>query len=80
LLNGLRKGRRSKMDIILSRSRLAHLASMPGLGHATVSKGDLQQILLDTGGEIMASGELWEITSKHLGVGVYRVSTKRKDR
>ena len=56
------------------------LASMPGLGHTTMTKAELKKLLLDTGGQIMAQGSLWEITSKHLGAGVYRVSTKRRKR
>lgn len=57
---------------------LKHLASMPGLGHASVTREQLREIMLSTGGEMILLARLYEITSKHLGGGVYRVSTKEK--
>jgi len=59
---------------------LNFLASMPGLGHTTLKRKELQDLLESTGGQMMAQDRLWEITTKHLGAGVYRVSTKRWDR
>jgi hypothetical protein len=53
------------------------LTSMPGLAHSTVKRKQLQSILLSTGGQIMCNGRLYEITQKHLGGGVYRISTSR---
>jgi len=63
------------------RTRLLNfLASMPGLGHDVVDRGELRDLLRSTGGQIMSHGTLWEITSKHLGGGMYRVSTTRWSR
>ena len=56
---------------------LNFLATMPGLGHTTVTKDELRELLTQTGGQMMAQGSLWEIVSKHLGAEVYRVTTKR---
>lgn len=39
----------------------------------TVNKKELQQILLDTDGWILANGEAYDIKSKHLGAGIYKV-------
>lgn len=58
---------------------LDHLAAMPTYGHGTVERKELKEIMLQTGGEMMACGELWEIKSKHLGAGVYKLSLKKKD-
>ena len=55
---------------------LNNLCSMPGLAHGTVTKEVLRDILLSTGGQLMACGRLYEIVSKHLGAGVYRVHLK----
>lgn len=58
-------------------SALNHLRSMPGVAHATVTTTELREIMLTTGGQMLANGTLWEITQKSLGAGVYRISTKR---
>ena len=52
---------------------LNHLASMPGVSHTTMTRKQLQALLLDTDGQVMAAGGLWEVASKHLGAGIYRV-------
>ena len=57
---------------------LNHLASMPGLAHTTVERKELKQILLDTDGQLMACGRLWDIESRHLGAGVYRIKLKER--
>lgn len=56
---------------------LNHLASMPGLAHASITRSQLKRILLDTGGQMLLVGRLYEIVSRHLGAGIYRVSTKQ---
>lgn len=56
--------------------QLNHLASMPGLGHTTMRKRELADALTRTGGQLILFGRLYDITSQHLGAGVYRVSTK----
>ena len=51
--------------------------TMPELAHITVDKKDLKELLLNTGGNILAYGILYDIVTKHLGAGVYKVSLKR---
>lgn len=53
--------------------QLNFLAAMP-LGHTTMSRHDLQEVLLETGGNMLACGRLYDIVTKDLGVGVYKVS------
>jgi hypothetical protein len=53
---------------------LNFLCSAPEHRHTTMSNEDLKQILLDTGGQAMACGRLWNIKSQYLAAGVYRVS------
>ena len=61
-----------------SEDVLKHLASMPGVGHASVTRATLREIMLSTGGELILLGRVYDITSKHLGGGIYRVSTKEQ--
>lgn len=42
----------------------------------TVDKKQLKEILMETGGNIIACGYVWDIKSKHLGAGVYKISLK----
>ncbi len=53
-----------------------HLWASPGLSTITLRRKPLQAFLEATGGNIMARGHLWDITTKHLGAGVYQVSTE----
>lgn len=39
-----------------------------------MTKDDLRTILLDTGGNVMACGTLYDIVAKPLGAGVYKVT------
>ena len=55
-----------------------HLWSMPGLSNMTMRTKQLRAFLEATGGTAMARGRLWDIESKHLGAGVYRVRLKEK--
>lgn len=57
---------------------LRHLASMPDSAHATCKLNVLQKIMLDTGGQIMGRGKLYEIISKRVCPGVYRISLELK--
>lgn len=50
----------------------------PNLADMTVETKDLKELLLATGGSVIARGMLWDIKSQSLGAGVYRVSLKRK--
>jgi len=43
----------------------------------TMDRKDLKEILLETGGNIIACGVLYDIETKSLGADVYRVFLKR---
>jgi len=51
---------------------------IPHLAEVVVPRKVLREILLSTGGEILACGDFWTIKSKHLGVGVYRIFLKKR--
>ena len=51
--------------------------TVPHLARTTMTRKELKETLLDTEGCILANGSMWDIVSKHLGVGVYRVTLKR---
>lgn len=44
----------------------------------TMNTKDLQSVLLHYNGEILACGSSWEIKSKRIGPGVYKVFLKKK--
>jgi len=48
--------------------------TMPNITNQTMSREDLRELLLDTGGRILTCGRLRTITTKHLGAGIYRVT------
>jgi len=50
-----------------------HFYTMPHAAHTTMTAPELRSILMQNDGHIIARGSLWEIRSKHLGVGVHRV-------
>jgi len=50
----------------------------PGLASITVTRKDLQELLLATDGWAIIRGRMMEIKSKHLGAGVYRVTVEDK--
>lgn len=58
-------------------SLLNHLCNMPEHGNGIATKKELREILLQTGGTVLACGYLYDIVAKNLGAGVYRVSLKR---
>ena len=60
-----------------AESCLRQLAAFPKHGSATVERADLKAIMLQTGGTMFACGELYDITSKPLGGGVYRLTLSR---
>lgn len=55
---------------------LQFLANMP-TGHTTLDAKSFREILLETGGQIMARGSLYDIKGKSLGAGVYSVRLVR---
>jgi len=50
--------------------------SMPDIANETMSRKDLRELLLDTGGRILTCGWLRTIVSKHLGAGIYRITLR----
>jgi len=50
--------------------------TMPKVANITMDKKDLKELLLESEGWIMACGHMWDIKSKHIGAGVYRVKLK----
>jgi hypothetical protein len=56
---------------------LNFLASNPD-GSDVMVAADLREVLLFTGGTMMARGRLYDIVSKPLGAGVYRVSLRSR--
>lgn len=58
-----------------AKRQLNFLASLPS-GNTTVMKDDLRDIMMETGGNMLACGRLYDIKSKHLGAGVYRITLK----
>lgn len=51
------------------------LVSMRG-GHTTLERDDLRALLMNTGGQLLAAGRLYDIKCEPLGAGVTRVSLK----
>ena len=49
---------------------------MPRYANTTMTQKELKETLLDTGGEILTCGRMWDIVSKNLGAGIYKVSLK----
>ena len=70
--------RTSATEVRAEANRLLNfLAGMP-YGNCTASSRDvLRDVMLQTGGRLMARGELYDIQSKTLGGGVYRLTLKR---
>jgi hypothetical protein len=50
------------------------LCGMPAYGNTTLERDDFRSLMLNSGGTLLAGGRLWNIVSKHLGAGVYKVS------
>jgi len=53
--------------------QLKFLAGCPA-GTTTMTEADLKTILMETGGNMLACGSLYDIVGKPLGAGVYKVS------
>lgn len=56
---------------------VSFLSGMPGLAHSTMETREYRDLLLRSGGQIMANGHLWDIIGKNLGAGVYKVTTRK---
>jgi len=53
--------------------QLRFLAGMPS-GTTTMTHEDLKTVLMETGGNMLACGRLYDIVGKPIGAGVYKVS------
>ena len=53
--------------------------TMPEFANTTMTKKELKETLLATNGWILACGYCWDIKSKHIGVGVYKVFLAKQD-
>lgn len=53
--------------------QLRFLAGLPS-GNTTMKKKELAEILMETGGNMLACGRLYNFKIEHIGAGVYRVS------
>ena len=58
---------------------LNHLASMPGLAHAMVTRAEARAILAETGGDLLAQGQFYDVVLESRGAGMYTVRLKRRD-
>lgn len=52
---------------------LNFLAAVPA-GSTTMTHDDLRTILMETGGNMLACGTLYDIVGKNIGAGVYKVT------
>lgn len=52
--------------------------TIPATASQTMTTRQLRETLLYHDGFVMAQGRIWDITSKNLGAGVYRVTLKAR--
>lgn len=53
--------------------QLNFLAAYP-IGSTTMEHDDLKAVLMETGGNMLACGRLYDIVGKPIGAGVYKVT------
>jgi len=53
--------------------------NFPSTARITITGKELRELLLETEGQVVIQGRLKDIKSKHLGVGVYRVTVEDVD-
>ena len=53
--------------------QLQFLASMPA-GNTTMRRKDVEDMLIETGGNMLARGSLYDFVVKEIGAGVCRIS------
>lgn len=53
--------------------QLNFLAACPA-GSTTMEHDDLKTVLMETGGNMLACGRLYDIVGKSIGAGVYKVT------
>ncbi len=64
---------------IKARTELNALYVFPGLRKIAVDANVLKEIMLYTGGDLLVNGQLYDITSKSLGAGIYQLKLKRSN-
>lgn len=52
--------------------------TMPHYASTVIDRKDLKELLLSTGGWIIARGEIYDIRNESLGAGIYKVFLKRR--
>jgi len=50
---------------------------VPEIAQTTMTRKDLQELLLDSDGKILSCGRLWDIKSRYIGSEIYRVYLER---
>jgi len=50
--------------------------TMPNHARTTMDSAALKELMLSTGGEIIAGEKIWNICSRHIGAGAYKVYLK----
>lgn len=53
--------------------QLNFLAGFPS-GHTTMTSEDAKEMLVYTGGNMLACGRLYDIVARNIGAGVYRIN------
>jgi hypothetical protein len=53
--------------------------TMPAYASMTMDTKDLKELLLETDADIIACGKRYDIKTKHLGAGVYKVWLSRSN-
>lgn len=56
---------------------LNFLAGLPSGNCVATSSSVVREMMLQTGGQMMARGDLWDIKSKSIGGGVYQMTLSR---
>lgn len=56
------------------KRQLNYLAGCPDFGHTTMAKEDCKEMLLKTGGNVIACGRLYDFVVKEIGADVCKVS------
>jgi len=50
----------------------------PKLVSVMVTRKELHELLMSTGGDVLINGYIYDIKSKHMGAGAYKVTVKRR--
>lgn len=67
------RGRQAEDTIRRAREATDFICGAPGQNHTTVTTRVFRSMLLQSDGQVMWKGKLYDIKGKSLGAGVYRV-------